>query len=301
LKIGVLVTNTENFLETYNARFLEVLVKEKLLGYFLVLWSAYFILAIFQELLEDSSSSFAYTGVNIILSLTIIAMAVVLVLLGRKVLGSSTIVSVKQKLLGYFLVLWGAGWFLNAALIVLPNYGYLETANTGTFAVLSLINLVTAVVLVLLGRKVLGSSTIVSVKQKLLGYFLVLWGTMFFVTPIEQALYSYNYLEIAYTGSSIILSLIFIAMAVVLVLLGRKVLGSSRIVSVKQKLLGYFLVLWGAGWFLNAILNSFSSYDYWENIESYYNIIPYTLFIATAVVLVLLGRKVLGSQTKTST
>ena len=153
------MTNTENFLETYNARFLEVLVKEKLLGYFLVLWSAYFILAIFQELLEDSSSSFAYTGVNIILSLTIIAMAVVLVLLGRKVLGSSTIVSVKQKLLGYFLVLWGAGWFLNAILNSFSSYDYWENIESYYNIIPYTLFIATAVVLVLLGRKVLGSQT----------------------------------------------------------------------------------------------------------------------------------------------
>ena len=158
----------------------------------------------------------------------------------------------------------------------------------------------TAVVLWLLGRKVLGNGTGTLTKQKLLGYFLVLWGTVFVVTPIQEALNSHNYLGIAYTCASIILTLVFLAMAVVLLLLGRQVLGKEAGVSVKQKLLGYFLVLWGAGWFLNAILNVMPSGGYWETVDFGYNIIAYPVFLATAVVLVFLGRKNLGNQTSTS-
>ncbi len=270
----------------------------------MILWGAYFIAAVVQDPFVDSAPSFgyletAYAVVNIIFSLIILVTAVVLVFLGRNVLRSNSISSAKQKLLGYFLVLWGAGWFLNAILNVLPNYGYWKTASTGVFIILSLIYLVTAVVLVFLGRNVLRSNSISSAKQKLLGYFLVLWGIIFFVTPVEQSLYSHN-LGIAYTGSSIILSLIYLVTAVVLVFLGRNVLRSNSISSAKQKLLGYFLVLWGAGWFLNAILNAFYSYGYWKNLDSDYNIIAYAVFLATAAVLVLLGRKVLGNKTDKS-
>jgi len=285
---------TKTFLEHYHARFLEVLVKQKLLGYFLILWGAYFVVAVIQDPFVDYAPSSgylatAYTVVNTVFSLLFLVIAVVLVLLGRKVLEDKTDTSAKQKLLGYFLVLWGGWWFVSAILTLLPM-GYL---------IVNLIYLVIAVVLVLLGRKVLEDKTDTSAKQKLLGYFLVLWGSMFLVIPIQEALRSHNYWGIAYTVASIILSLIFLAMALGLVFLGRKVLGNKTGISVKQNLLGYFLVLWGAGLFLNAILNVMPSGGYWKTVDFGYNLIAYPVFLATAVVLVLLGRKVLENKRET--
>jgi preprotein translocase subunit SecG len=226
---------TKTFLEHYHARFLEVLVKQKLLGYFLILWGAYFVVAVIQDPFVDYA----------------------------------------------------------------PSSGYLATAYTVVNTVFSLLFLVIAVVLVLLGRKVLEDKTDTSAKQKLLGYFLVLWGSMFLVIPIQEALRSHNYWGIAYTVASIILSLIFLAMALGLVFLGRKVLGNKTGISVKQNLLGYFLVLWGAGLFLNAILNVMPSGGYWKTVDFGYNLIAYPVFLATAVVLVLLGRKVLENKRET--
>ena len=280
-------------------------MKQKLLGYFLVLWGVYFVVAVIQDPFEDYAPSSgylgtAYTVVNVIFSLVLLAMAVVLLLLGRRVLGKEAGVSAKQKLLGYFLVLWGAGWLLNAILLVLPNHGYWKTTNTVVFVISSLVFLATAVVLLLLGRRVLGKEAGVSAKQKLLGYFLVLWGSVFFLTPIQEELRSHDYWGTTYTGTSIILSLVFLAMAVVLLLLGRRVLGKEAGVLAKQKLLGYFLVLWGAGWLLNAILNIMPSGGYWKTVDFGYNIIAYPVFLAIAVVLLLLGRKVLGNETGTS-
>jgi len=153
----------ESFLEHYRARFLEVLVKQRRLGYFLILWGAYLVFAVIQDPFVDYAPSSGYWGtalivVNIILSLILAGMAVVLVFLGDKVLDDKTDAPAEQKLLGYFLVLWGAGWFLSAILTELPSHGY-WTANLVYNLIAYPVLLITAVIIVLLGRKVLADKT----------------------------------------------------------------------------------------------------------------------------------------------
>jgi hypothetical protein len=63
-------------------------------------------------------------------------------------------------------------------------------------------------------------------KQKLLGYFLILWGASFFFDAIEDFVYSsYGYWRSGYTAVIIVHDVVFLAIAAVLVLLGLKVLG----------------------------------------------------------------------------
>lgn len=63
-------------------------------------------------------------------------------------------------------------------------------------------------------------------KQKLAGYFLILWGASFFFDIIEDLLYaSYGYWRPEYTGVIIVHDLVYLGIAAVLVMLGLKVLG----------------------------------------------------------------------------
>src|SRR5208283_1062684 len=267
--------------------------KQKLFGYLLVLWGAYFIVSdaqdIFNLSLEPSSGYLGtvHTVVSIILSLIFLVIAVVLVLLARKVLGNTTETDLsKPKLLGHFLVLWSVAWIVNAILNVLPSSVYWRTATTVLGITVNLLFLPIAVVIVLLGRHVLGNKTNTETdlsKPKLLGYFLIFWGPWFFVSALQNAFSPGSFLhwETAYTVVSIILSLIFLAIAVVLVLFGGKVLGNKAGISAKQKLLGYFLVLWSVGWFFGVILNVLPSSGYWGTANLDLSIIADLSYFAT--------------------
>ena len=60
-------------------------------------------------------------------------------------------------------------------------------------------------------------------KQKLFGYFLILWGGNFFFGAIRDFVYiSYGYWKAGYVGVTIIDDLIYIAIAAILVLLGTR-------------------------------------------------------------------------------
>jgi len=292
---------TENFLEHYRAQFLEALMEQKLFGYLLVIWGAYFIVSDIQDVFSlsllpiDGYWGTIYTVVTIILSLIFLVIAVLLVLLGRKVLKNKASISAKQKLLGYFVVLYGAVFYVIVFTNVLPIHGFWGTANTDMGIVVNLIFLPIALVLVLLGRKVLENKTDISAKQKLLGYFLILWGLMFSVSAI-QAGFSYLHEGTAYTGVSIILSLIFIGLTALLVLLGHKVLKNKASISAKQKLLGYFVVLYGAYFSFEALLNVMPISGYWGTTNLGLSIIEDLELLAAAVVLLLLGRKVLENK-----
>jgi hypothetical protein len=63
-------------------------------------------------------------------------------------------------------------------------------------------------------------------KQKLLGYFLILWGASFLFDAIEDFVYyGYGYWHSGYAQLIIVHDLVYLAIAAVLLLLGLKVLG----------------------------------------------------------------------------
>ena len=61
-----------------------------------------------------------------------------------------------------------------------------------------------------------------------MGYFLILWGTSFFFLAIQEFIYaSFGYYTTAWNAMGDIKDVLYLGIAVVLILLGLKVLGNK--------------------------------------------------------------------------
>jgi len=91
-------------------------------------------------------------------------------------------------------------------------------------------------------------------KEKLVVYFVLLWGGSWFFWNISSEIYYAGHMKSALNGFAFFNNLIDLLVGVMVVLLGFKMLGVKFLPALtKEKIVVYFLLLWAASFLLWAI------------------------------------------------
>ena len=290
----------------------------KLLAYFLIFWAGVLIFyGIGNNVEYDGQILEGTQYVAYVLSaLADVGAGILLALLGVKLLKENFLSSMsKEKLLGFFLILWAASFFFWGISTAIDYgewaaKGYTEDAGSTLSGV---IQVVAAIPLALLGGKLLKTNFLPSVsKKKLLVIFLVLWAAALFFWGLSNVMrYSNDALELtedpyideegftgAITAIGILYGLADMGAGIVLALLGTKLWGKDMpLSSTKTKLLAVFLLFWAASFFFAGLYDILD----WgpiagEDAEAALVTIAGLMELAAAAVLAMLGLKAWGQK-----
>ncbi len=293
----------------------------KLLSYFLIFWAGVLIFyGIGNNVEYDGRILEGTENVAYILSaLADVGAGILLALLGVKLLKENFLSSMtKERLLGFFLILWAASFFFWGISTTIDYgrwaaEGYVEDAGSTLSGV---IQIVAAIPLALLGGKLLKTNFLPSVsKKKLLVIFLVLWAATLFFWGLSNVMrYSNDALELSedpyvdeegFTGAITIIGILYgladMGAGIVLALLGTKLWGKEiHLSSSKTKLLALFLLFWAASFFFAGLYDIFD----WgpiagENAEAALVTIAGLMELAAATALAMLGMKTWGHKETT--
>jgi hypothetical protein len=132
-------------------------------------------------------------------------------------------------------------------------------------------------------------------KEKILVYFILLWaGYLFFSSIGSEIHYAFNF-NSSWDVLIFFIKLIDLLMGVILGVLGFKMLGVKFLPTfTKEKLLAYFLLLWGASFFLLAIFDILSFG--WMSADNVLRSLGSLFQIATGAVLALFSWNQLNNK-----
>ena len=132
-------------------------------------------------------------------------------------------------------------------------------------------------------------------KEKILVYFVLLWAGYFFFEGIGSLFhYGFNF-NSSWDVLIFLIKLFYLAIGVILGVLGFKMLGIKFLPTfTKEKLLTYFLLLWGASFFLLAIFDLLSFG--WISADDSLRSLGSLFQIAAGAVLVLFGWNLLNKD-----